>query len=143
MLRRVTKTAPGRDNLPFWLFKLCSYEVAEVVARIYNCSLRFSIFPQQWLTAVVTPVPKISCPAALTDFRPISVTPILSRIIKKYIANQWLQPAIATELVADQFTFRHTGSTTCALTYMSHHVTRLLEKNTYVTFRKLSTELIT
>ena len=132
MLRRVTKTAPGRDNLPFWLFKLCSYELAEVVAHMYNCSLRSSTLPQQWLTAVITPVPKTACPSSLSDFRPISVTPILSRIIEKYIANQWLEPAIRAEHVSDQFAFRRTGSTTCALVYMLHHVTRLLESNAYV-----------
>jgi hypothetical protein len=48
MLRRVTKTAPGGDKLPYWLFKLCSYiiyELAEVAAHIYNCSLTSSVLP--------------------------------------------------------------------------------------------------
>ena len=33
-----------------------------------------------WLIAVVTPVPKIPRPTGPTDYRPISVTPILSHV---------------------------------------------------------------
>ena len=65
-------------------------------------------------------------------FRPISVTPILSRIIEKLVVTRWLRPAITPELIADQFAFRSTGSTTCALVYFMHHVTRMLETNAYV-----------
>jgi hypothetical protein len=75
--RKATKTAPGRDNIPYWLFRHCSYELAEIVAHIFNCTLQSGTVPSQWLTAVITPVPKISAPSTLSDFRPISVTPIL------------------------------------------------------------------
>ena len=34
MLRKVSKTAPGRDNIPHWLFSRCSYELAEIIAHI-------------------------------------------------------------------------------------------------------------
>jgi hypothetical protein len=58
LLRRVGKTAPGKDNIPHWVFSTCSYELADVVAHIYNSSLRTGIVPLQWLTAVITPVPR-------------------------------------------------------------------------------------
>jgi hypothetical protein len=132
MLRNVTKTSPGCDCIPHWVFKRCSYELAEVVAHLYNSSLTLGVLPQQWLTAVITPVPKISNPTAISDFRPISVTPILSRVVEKCVVTRWLRPAIPPVLIADQFAFRPTGSTTCALVYMMHHVTRMLEHNAYV-----------
>jgi len=46
----------------------------------------------------------------LSDFRPISVTPILSRILEKYVVSRWIRPAISVEQLADQFGFRPTGS---------------------------------
>jgi hypothetical protein len=61
-----------------WLFKLCSCEVAEIVEHILSCSFAGGVVPDQWLTAVVTPVPKVYYPSSLNYFRPISVTPILS-----------------------------------------------------------------
>ena len=86
----------------------------------------------QWLSAVVTPVPKLPNPVSLFDFRPISVTPILSRVVEKLIVSHWLRPAINPLDIADQFGFRPTGSTTCGLVYFMHHVTRMLETNSYV-----------
>jgi len=83
--------------------------------------------PNQWLTAVITPVPKIPNPGTLSDFRPISVTPILSRIIEKLVVSRWLRPTITSDLISDQFAFRPTGSRSCALVYFMHNVTRMLE----------------
>jgi hypothetical protein len=93
------------------------------------------VLPQQWLTAVITPVAKISNPIVITYFRLISVAPILSRVVEKYVVTRWLRPIIPPVLIADQFVFRPTGSTICAcidIAYMMHYVTRMLEHNAYV-----------
>ena len=39
-LSEVTKTSPGPDNIPCWVFKDCSFELADVVTHIFNCSLK-------------------------------------------------------------------------------------------------------
>jgi Reverse transcriptase (RNA-dependent DNA polymerase) len=100
-----------------------------IITIIHSGSL-----PRQWLTAVITPVPKTSCPSAMFDIRPISVTPILSRIMEKIVVHRWLRPAIDFDLIADQFAFHPTGSTTCALIYFMHQVTTMLESNAYVRY---------
>src|SRR6218665_543921 len=62
---------------------------------------------------------KIKPPLAASDFRPISVVPILSRILERIVVTNYIYPAISAppmvNLVADQFAFRPTGSTTAAL----------------------------
>ena len=35
-LRRIVKTSPGSDNLPAWVFRSCSYELAGIVSHIFN-----------------------------------------------------------------------------------------------------------
>ena len=40
--------------------------------------------------------------------------------------------AIDPAVISDQFAFKPTGSTTSALTFYMHHVTRLLEEHSYV-----------
>ena len=87
MLRRITKTATGSDNIPYWVFCNCSFELADVVTHIFNCSLGAGVLPVQWLSAVLTPVPKVANPATLAGFRPISVTPILSRVVEKCVVT--------------------------------------------------------
>ena len=69
--------------------------------------------------------PKYLDPCLFLSFRPISVTPILSRLAEKLVVRNWLFPAIDSTVIADQFAFKPTGSTTCALTFFMHHVTRL------------------
>ena len=73
----------GYSELPCWVLKQCSYELASIVTAIFNKSFQTGTVPTDWLTAVVTPVPKKPVPLALHDYRPISVTPILSHISGK------------------------------------------------------------
>jgi hypothetical protein len=96
---------------------------------IYFCSVTSGIVPSQWSNALVTLIPKVHTPQHLGDLRPISVTPILSRLLEKFITRKWLRPAIPLATIADQFAFRPTGSTTSALVYFMHHVTKFLESS--------------
>ena len=87
----------------------------------------------QWLTAVVKPVSKKTSPTNLSDYRPISVTPIMSiDLQKKILVQQWLRRALLIDLINDQFAFRPTGSTTSALVKFTHHATQMLEENSFV-----------
>ena len=79
-----------------------------------------------------TPVPKVLKPTTISDFRPISVTPLLSRVAECILVRKWLLPAIPTDMLADQFGFRPSGSTQCTLIHMLHHVTAMLENCDYV-----------
>ena len=132
LLRTLKSTSPGTDGLPSWFFQLCSFELADIVCHIINCSLSSGIVPSQWSTALVTLIPKVSNPVHLGDFRPISVTPILSRLVEKLLIRNWLRPAIPPSIISDQFAFKPTGSTTAALVYFMHQVTKMLESNSYV-----------
>ena len=57
-------------------------------------------------SSFVTPVPKKTKPATLSDFRPISVTPILSRLTEKLLVRKWIKPIISTSNYVDQFGFK-------------------------------------
>ena len=98
--RHLKNTAPGIDSIPTWVFRSCSYELAELVADIFNCSFLTGDVPVSWLTAVITPVPKVSHPQSLSDLRPISVTPILSRVAVKIVVRKWLHhPSLVPSVV--------------------------------------------
>ena len=132
LLSRIKLTAAGCDGIPAWLLRSCSYELADIVAHILNCSFSTGKVPSYWLNALVTPVIKVSAPIGFSDFRPISVTPHLSRIAEKVIVRRWLQPAIPADKILDQFAFKPSGSTTAALVYFTHQLTKMLEQNDYV-----------
>jgi len=46
-----------------------------VVTHLINYSINEGQIADIWRTAIVTPVPKLTQPAACKDYRPISVTP--------------------------------------------------------------------
>jgi len=50
--------------------------------------------PSQWRTAVITPIPKVPKPTQAADYRPISITPVLSRSLEKYIVRKFIYPAL-------------------------------------------------
>ena len=57
-LARICRTLPGNDNIPYWVYRDCSSELAEVVTRIVNISVSHDVVLAAWRTAVITPVPK-------------------------------------------------------------------------------------
>ena len=136
LLDTLKSTAPGLDNIPSWFLRLSAPILARPLARLYNLSLTTSTVPTQWKTSVITPVAKVSHPTACSDYRPISITPIVSRLLEKLIVRHFLYPIFTdpnySKLVKDQFAFRPTGSTTAALINLLHLLTNLLQTYPYV-----------
>jgi len=74
-------------------------------ALILNLSFSCGTVPLQWRQAVVTPVPKVAKPSTLYEYRPISVTPLLSRKAEKLVVSRWILPAIPSHSTMDQWTY--------------------------------------
>ena len=110
--------------------------LCKTLADLVNLSISTSTVPLHWKRARICPVPKTSGPTQPSDFRPISVTPVLSRITEKIIVHDFLYPALNSPLstlsFTDQYAFRPSGSTTAALVALLHRVTEALEINQYV-----------
>lgn len=131
-LFQLKKKSPGPDHFPKWLWGACSFELADPISCIYKRSLLSGIIPDKWREALVKPLPKVDNPSAISDYRPISVTCILSRLLEKIIVKNFLYPLMNTTHFQDQFGFKPLGSTTSALQFLIHNVTQMLEHCTYV-----------
>ena len=86
-------SAAGCDGIPAWLLRSCSYELADIVTHIINCSFVTGKVPSYWLNALVTPVPKVTNPVNFSDYRPISVTPISAELLKRVLFSSALAAA--------------------------------------------------
>ena len=75
-------------------------------------------------------------PVQHSDFRPISVTPILTRMMERVVVREYLYPAFLTPppslTFQDQYAFRPTGSTSAAVISLLHTITNLLQSNPFV-----------
>jgi hypothetical protein len=132
LLHKIKSSAPGMDGIPSIVFRYCSYELANIITHLINQSLRSGIVPASWLNSIITPIPKIQKPVSCADIRPISITPLLSRLTERIVVNRYIRPSLEANDFINQFAYKPTGSTTAALTHLMHKVTLALESNSYV-----------
>ena len=127
-------TLAGTDEIPHWFLQVAAPSIAAPIAHLFKLSLSQSFVPEQWKSSVIRPVPKIPKPKTCSDFRPISVTPILSRILEKLVVRKYIYPLLIEQNIniSDQFAFRPTGSTTAALINLLHQASLLLQEYPYV-----------
>jgi len=132
MLSSVKKTSPGIVDISYWVFKHCTVELTPVVTYLINTIISNGNPPPTWLKALITPALKKTPPTDFSHLRPISVTPILSRLTERLIVRKHLLPAIPSDQLTDQFACRPSGSTTAALIATTRHISCLLESCSYV-----------
>jgi len=136
ILDHLRPTATGLDGIPAWFLRLGAAIFAAPIAKLFNQSVLEGVVPRQWKSAIITPVPKVNTPQQPSDFRPISITSVLSRSFERYIVKSFIYPALLeppSELdFTDQFAFRPTGSTDAAIICLLHTVLTMLSANEYV-----------
>lgn len=119
----------GPDSLPYWVFKNNHAALAPAVAHIVNFSIRSGCVPTFLKSANVIPVPKCNNPSNVNEFRPISLLPVLTKLLEKIVVRKWLLPQICDKLNMNQFAYipGHGKGTSCALTYMYLHILGYLD----------------
>ena len=136
MLDNLQPTAAGLDGLPAWYLQVAAPIFCRTIANLFNMSLATSTVPHQWKEARIRPVPKVSAPKEHADYRPISVTPIMCRLMERTVVRTFLYPAFLNPPPAltfsDQFAFRPTGSTSAAIISLLRIVINLLQYNPFV-----------
>jgi len=128
MLDTLRPTATGLDKLPVWFLRLAAPVLCGPVADLINTSLVMPAVPSHAMEASTHPAGAKNSDTA-ADFRPISITPVLSRTIERIVVRRYIYPALSSPppmlQFADQFAFRPTGSTTAAITALLNAVINL------------------
>ena len=140
MLDRLKPTSPGLDQIPAWFLRTAAPFFSLPLSFLFNLSLQLSVVSAQWKLACITPIPKLSKPTNSADFRPISIAPILSRRLEKYVVKTFLYPILelpstllpSSFLFNDQFAFRPTGSPTAALIALFQNISVHLSTSSFV-----------
>ena len=109
----------GSDELPPLPLKICAEELAGPLCLIFNESLSLGSFPDIYKVASVFPLFKKGNPECPSNYRPISLLPIVSKLLEKIVLHQ-LQRYINTHpelniLPPQQFAYRSDHSTEDAL----------------------------
>ncbi|CAH1259201.1 Hypp2194 [Branchiostoma lanceolatum] len=108
-----TYKSPGPDGIPARILKEFACELSTPLCDLFNTSFTEGTVPSQWKEANVVPLPK-SSPPSIDELRPISLTPMLSKLCERFVTN-WIVNDISPRLDPRQFGGRKQRSTTHAL----------------------------
>ena len=121
MVYRLIQSMPlnkacGLDGISCRLLKEAAPVITTSLTYIINLSIRSGIFPDDWKIARVSPVFKEDINSDPNNYRPISVLPIVSKLIERIVFNQLYSFLVENDLLADsQHGFRPKHSTLTAL----------------------------
>ena len=83
-----TSKATGLDNIPARLLKTAAPVICDSVAYIFNLSLKTGSVPSDFKCAKVSPIFKKGSKLDIGNYRPISVLPVLSKVLEKLVHQQ-------------------------------------------------------
>ena len=82
------KKSTGADGLSARFLKEIAVEITSPLTQLYNISLLTGVFPSDWKHSHITPVHKGGPFDDPSNFRPISVVPVLAKILEKIVSIQ-------------------------------------------------------
>ena len=106
------RKATGVDRISAKVIKMCRSFLLTPITALINKSFVEGIVPHQWKLANVTPIPKSNDVMAIKNFRPISVLPILSKLLERVVCSQLTNHLKSYDLLSPyQSAFRQNHST--------------------------------
>ncbi|XP_078663226.1 uncharacterized protein LOC144906632 [Branchiostoma floridae x Branchiostoma belcheri] len=110
------RKASGPDDLPSWILKEHAEDLAPIITHLFNESYESGTVPLIWKSANVAPVPKSAEATEVCDMRPISLLPVLAKLMERCILTRLLPYLRA--VIKDQYAYMRGSSTTIALVRM-------------------------
>ena len=103
--------------------------IAKPLTHICNLSFKTGVFPQQMKTANVVPIYKSGDEKIFSNYRPVSVLPVFSKLIERLMYNRLIMFVTNNDLLYKyQFGFQRGKSTYMALLLLVDKITEALDK---------------
>ncbi len=124
--------AAGDDGISPDVFKIAIYEILKPLVCIINESLLSGEVPSRLKVAKVIPVFKKGDNTVFSNYRPISLLNIISKILEKIVAKRLISFLTKYKVLShQQFGFREKHSTELALAYLIDQLSKKLEDKNY------------
>ena len=79
----------GLDSMSSFFLKVGMPVLAGSLSQFFNMSMSLGIFPEDWKIASVAPIYKDGSEDENSNYRPISVLPVISRLFEKLVYDQF------------------------------------------------------
>jgi len=122
----------GLDGFSTPVIKHVVYQIANPLSLIFNKSLESGIFPDKLKLAKVIPVFKAEDKLLVSNYRPISILSVFSKILEKLMYTRLESFIEKHELLCNnQFGFREKHSTYLALLNIIDHITQQIDSKSF------------
>ena len=130
--------ATGIDTLNAKIIKDSKISILNYLTEIINLSFETKIFPDAMKTAIISPIFKEGDPDDITNYRPISILPILSKLLERAAANQIVEFLENNNIISNrQHAYRKSHSTETCLFELLNNVYKNLDDKLFVAVAKL------
>ena len=115
--------ACGHDGVTIQMFRVCFHSVGWVLLHLVNSSITQSDVPDSWKHSLVHPIHKSGDHSDPSNFRPISIVPVITKIVERAVHQQLYAYLSENDLLSSsQHGFRPRHSTETALTSITDHI---------------------
>ena len=127
------KSAAGWDHLPPCMLKDCTRVISGPLTHLINLSLTSGTVPNDWKIAKVTPIHKSGSIDDYNNSRPISVLPVLSKILERAVHTQFIQYIESNNILSKyQFGYRKKRSTELATILLADNIRKEIDSRKLV-----------
>ncbi|CAB3381918.1 Hypothetical predicted protein [Cloeon dipterum] len=117
LLERMKMTAPGSDGITAPFLKNCAEALSSSLCHIFRRSLSTGEIPADWKSAIVTPIHKDGPKEDVRNYRPISNTSLVGKVLERIVRDELSNFLEAKNVIpANQHGFRARRSCTTLLT---------------------------
>ena len=111
------------------MLKIAAPIIVPSLTKIMNSLLQSGVFPKRWKTAKVAPLHKSGDRSDVNNYRPISVLPVLSKLMERNVHNTMYDYLCDNNLYSNQSGFRKYHSTETALIKLNDQMLLNLDNN--------------
>ena len=127
-----TNKATGLDNLPARFVKDSAQIITSPITHIVNLSITLGIVPDELKMARVVPLYKKNSALDVSNYRPVSILSIISKVVEKAVYEQLEQYLNSKNLLYNlQSGFRRGYSTESCLIYLTDYIKSQLDQSNY------------
>lgn len=128
-----TSKASGPDGISGMMLKHTASSIGPILTKLFNLSITTGKVPTAWKMSAVVPIPKSKDSADPSNYRPISLLSVCSKMLERHISNILaMHLSNVCPISGNQWGFTPKKSTTTALLSVVHDWHQHLEQGNEV-----------
>ena len=90
-----------RDGISYKTIKSCNSVMASKLSHLFQKSMDTGLIPDSWRNVIVTPIYKSGDKQSLSNYRPITISSCILRLMERVIADELLQFLITNNILSN------------------------------------------